>query len=228
MDIFYVYQHIRLDENNIFYVGKGKNFRHSETSNRNKYWHNIVNKSGFRYEIVFDKLDEELALLVEMELIDKYRKLNYKLVNMTDGGEGVSGYKHTDETKKLLGEMNKHRDITDETRKKLSLIWKGKKRKPFTEEHLKKISEAAKKQKRVCFSEETKQKISSSNKGKKRTQEQREKISEATKLAMNEEVKQKLSAAQKGKKRSEETKQKISKSVKLIMDKKKMNVLKNG
>ena len=184
MDKFYVYQHRRIDENTIFYVGKGSDYRHSETSNRNKHWHNVVNKGGFVSEIIFDNLNEELALLIEVELIDKYRRLNYKLTNMTDGGEGVSGYKHTKETKKLLGELNKKRIVTEETRKKISLIWKDKKRKPFTEEHKKKISEAAKKQKRSAFTEEAKQKISTANKGKKRTEEQRKKISEATQLAM--------------------------------------------
>lgn len=181
---YYVYQHKRLDENTIFYVGKGCKDRHSQTVNRNRYWHNVVNKSGFESEILFDNLDEELALLIEIELIDKYRKLNFKLVNLTDGGEGVSGYKHTQKTKNLLGELNKSRIVSDKTKEKLSLIWKDKKRKPFTEEHRKKISEAAKKQKRNSTSEETKQKISLANKGKKRTEEQKKKISEATKLAM--------------------------------------------
>jgi len=185
MDKFYVYQHRRLDENTIFYVGKGRDYRHNETSNRNKYWHNIVNRHGFSSEIVFHDLDEELALLVEIELIDKYRKLNLRLANLTDGGEGVSGYKHTEKTKLFLGELNKTRTVSDETKEKLSLIWKGKKRKPFTEEHRKKLSESAKKQKRSAFSEESKQKISASNKGKKRTDEQKKRISEATKLAMS-------------------------------------------
>jgi hypothetical protein len=185
MDIYYVYHHIRLDENSIFYVGKGKEYRHTETSNRNNYWHNVVNKAKFKSEIIFDKLDEELALLIEVELIDKYRKLGYKLVNLTDGGEGVSGYRHTDDTKKLLGELNKTRIVSDETKQKLSLVWKGKNRKPFSEEHRKKISDAAKKQKRNLTSEKTKQKISAANTGKKRTEEQKKKISEATKLAMS-------------------------------------------
>jgi hypothetical protein len=185
MDKFYVYQHRRLDENTIFYVGKGRDYRHNETSNRNNYWHNIVNKCGFSSEIIFDNLDEELALLVEVELIDKYRKMNMKLANLTDGGEGVSGYKHTEKTKSFLGELSKTRIISDETKEKLSLVWKGKKRKSFTEEHRKKLSESAKKQKRSAFSEEVKQKISVSNKGKKRTDEQKKRISEATKLAMS-------------------------------------------
>ena len=145
----------------------------------------MVNKAGFVSEILFDNLDEELSLLVEIELIDKYRKLGYKLVNLTDGGEGVSGYKHNEETKQLLGEKSKGRVVSEETKSKISLVWKDKKRNPFSEEHKKKISEAAKKQKRVPFSEETKQKISASKIGKKRTEEQKKKISEATKLAMS-------------------------------------------
>ncbi len=185
MTNYYVYQHIRLDENAVFYVGKGKEYRHIETTNRNNHWHNVVNKAGFKSEVIFNNLDEELALLVEIEMIDKYRKLGYKLVNLTDGGEGVSGYRHTEKTKKFLGELNKTRIVSEETKQKISLVWKGKNRKPFSEEHRKKLSEAAKKQKRSSISEETKRKISFANTGKKRTEEQKRKISEATKLAMN-------------------------------------------
>lgn len=64
----------------------------------------------------------------------------------------------------------------------------------------------------LYHSEETKRKIGSGNKGKIRTLEQKEKISEATKLAMTFEVKEKIS---KGKKLSnytisEETRKKLS------------------
>lgn len=185
MNNFYVYQHRRLDENTIFYVGKGCEYRHTTLTNRNKYWHNIVNKCGFSSEILYENLDEEFALLIEIELIDKYRRLGFKLTNLTDGGEGVSGYKHTEETRKKIGEKSKNRIATEETKKKLSNTLSGKKRKnPFSEEHRKKLSEAAKKQKRIPFSEETKHKISSSLKGKKRTLEQRERISIGTKIGM--------------------------------------------
>ena len=182
MDLYYVYQHIRLDENLVFYVGKGKNNRHSKKDNRNRYWHNVVNKAGFSSQILYSNLDEELSLLVEMELIDKYKKLGVKLLNITSGGEGVSGLKHTPDTKKKISENTKGKIITNDTRIKLSKALIGIKRKPFTDEHRAKLSEASKKQKHI-ITEETKIKISKSNLGKKRTLEQKLKISKATKLA---------------------------------------------
>ena len=188
-NVYYIYQHIRLDNNSVFYVGKGKKHRINESSNRNKYWHNIVNKVGYKSEIVYDKLNEELALDLEKELIAKYKSLNYKLCNLTDGGEGVSGYKHTTETKKLLGELNKTRSPdSDKTRIKKGLAWKGKKRKPFTEEHKEKLIQARKKQIMNKVTEETKRKISLSNKGKKRTEEQKKYISLRTKQALQNKV----------------------------------------
>jgi hypothetical protein len=181
---FYIYQHRKKSSKEIFYVGKGKNSRHLEESNRNNYWHNIVNKHGFFSEILFDKLDEELALLIEQELIDKYRKLNITLCNLTNGGEGISGYKHSDEVKKLISSQSKGRKHSEESKEKIGNYWRGKKRKPFSEEHCKKIAIQRQKQIMKPMSDEVKNIISLKNTGKKRTPEQRKRISEATKLAL--------------------------------------------
>jgi len=96
---YYVYQHQKADTGDIFYVGKGKGSRCSTSKGRNRYWHHVVDKHGFVPVIMADGLDEELAFLTEAEVIDKYRKLGYQLVNATDGGEGASGYKHSEEHK---------------------------------------------------------------------------------------------------------------------------------
>jgi hypothetical protein len=181
--VYYVYQHRKKDTNEIFYVGKGKNKRYLEESNRNNYWNNIVCKHGFFAEILFENLNEELSLLVEMELIDKYKKLNINLCNLTNGGEGVSGLSHSEKSKKLMSKKALGKKISEETKKKISEYWTGKKRKSFSEEHRKKISEKRKQQKMNVLSEETKKKISLANTGKKRTEEQKLKISESTKLA---------------------------------------------
>jgi hypothetical protein len=99
--MFYVYEHIRLDTNAVFYVGKGKGRRCFETRRRNQHWNRVVSKaSGFDVRIVVDKIDEELAFLVEQELIGKHKLQGLILTNITDGGEGASGYQHTDEARK--------------------------------------------------------------------------------------------------------------------------------
>ena len=87
---FYVYRHIRLDTNTVFYVGKGKDNRAYTKRRRNKYWTNIVNKVGYRVEIVQDKLSEKQAFDKEIKLIAKHKKKGECEANLTLGGEGVS------------------------------------------------------------------------------------------------------------------------------------------
>jgi hypothetical protein len=98
--MFYVYEHIRLDTNAVFYVGKGNGGRCFEVRRRNQYWKRVVSKAGgFYVRIVVDKIDEELAFLAEQELIAKLKLQGLTLTNITDGGEGTSGYRHTDEAR---------------------------------------------------------------------------------------------------------------------------------
>ena len=111
--IYYVYQHRRLDTNEVFYVGKGKNNRFEDKRNRNKHWHHIVEKYGYIYEILIDNIDEEFALFCEKEVISKYRYLNISLVNYTDGGEGVSGLIHSDNSRKKIYNIQRKLYLTD-------------------------------------------------------------------------------------------------------------------
>ena len=157
---YYVYQHHKADTGDIFYVGKGKGLRCMKIRGRNQYWHRVVNKHGFTHSIIADNLDEELAFLLEAEVIDKYRKLGYQLVNATDGGEGASGYKHSEDHKKqMLGNTYwklvknngfKGKTHSDEQKAKWKEIRKG----------------ATSPRKGVMLSDETRQKISMARKGK--------------------------------------------------------------
>lgn len=90
---FYLYEHVRLDSHAVFYVGKGSGQRARCTQGRNPHWRGVANKHGWKERIVFRTDDEELAFLAEQELISKHRRLGSPLTNMTDGGEGMSGYK---------------------------------------------------------------------------------------------------------------------------------------
>lgn len=92
---FYVYVHRRASDGVIFYVGKGCGDRLAKYDNRNRHWRNVVAKHGFSAEIVADNLSEPCALSHERALISAIGRGN--LVNMTDGGEGVSGYRFSDE-----------------------------------------------------------------------------------------------------------------------------------
>lgn len=53
----------------------------------------VAKAGGYESQIVVRTDDEELALLAEVEQIAKLRSLGVKLTNLTDGGEGMSGFK---------------------------------------------------------------------------------------------------------------------------------------
>jgi hypothetical protein len=102
MTEFYVYIHTRNDTNAVFYVGKGRGNRHVQRNDRNSWWQNIVNKHG-RTATILDTFEAEAdAFAMERYLIASYKALGLCLCNQTDGGDGQSGYLHTEETKIVI------------------------------------------------------------------------------------------------------------------------------
>lgn len=124
---YYVYQHRRLDTNEIFYVGLGKEdggkFLRSKAKRagkRTEFWKNITNKTPYKIEIVCTDLTKEEACSKERELIALYgrRDLNLgTLVNMTDGGETTPNL--SVETKLRISHSLKGRKLSEETKNKL-------------------------------------------------------------------------------------------------------------
>jgi len=133
----------------------------------------------------------------------------------------------------LLPKINLRKHHTEETKRKMSEMRKGKKLPPFSEEHKRKISNTRKKLglkptlgKHWKLSEKTKRKMSESAKGrpfpyswknKKHSEETKKKMSESAKgnqhwLGKKHSLKtrKKMSAWQIGKHHSEETKKKLS------------------
>lgn len=151
----YVYRHRRLDTNEIFYVGKGtksksKSFYSYKTefnrafikNNRSKWWQNITKKTEYVVEILFDNLSESEASELEIFLISEYKRIDCCggiLVNMTDGGDGLSGYKFTAEQKNKMSESQKGKIVTEETKNKISKSSKGK---TLTEKHKENLSKS--------------------------------------------------------------------------------------
>lgn len=125
----------------VFYVGKGTKrpnrktftsvyYRAHSTQGRNILWQRVVNKHDYRIEIHSEYENEQDAFNKEMELIEFYgrRDLNKGyLVNVTNGGEGESGRKMSDEQKQKLSESRKGKpsNISEEGRKRLSELSKG-------------------------------------------------------------------------------------------------------
>ena len=173
----YVYEHIRSDTNKVFYVGKGKGKRAYSKHHRNQYWKNIVNKVGeFTVKFLAKDLDEELALLIEVERIDQLKRLGYVLCNLTEGGEGTSGYRHTKEALKNIGKASKAfmtgRKMPKEAVEKIAASKRGK---TISNGHKQKISLSLLGNKRAAgnknrlgikHSDETKRKISETKRNK--------------------------------------------------------------
>lgn len=131
---YYVYLHIKLTDGAPFYIGKGCSYRYNSKRDRNKWWHNTVNKYGFDVIILESNLTNEEALKQEMYWIDRIGRRdlgNGPLVNLTNGGEGETGriphnkgitgvIKFSDEINKKKGkpQSQEHKD-------KISLLMKG-------------------------------------------------------------------------------------------------------
>jgi hypothetical protein len=94
-------------EGNLFYIGKGSEFRSTTKKNRNKNWHEVVRKAGgFKAAILAKWSSEQEALDHEKFLIETFRMMGHNIVNITSGGQGVSGLKHTEQTKSSLSEIS--------------------------------------------------------------------------------------------------------------------------
>ena len=130
----YIYKHIRLDTNEIFYIGIGSQDKYKRAFSlikRNKFWKNIVSKTEFKVEIIEDGLTWEQACEKEKELISLYgrRDLNTgTLVNMTNGGDGTFGVKHSEEwyEKQRKNNSKKGKSISNTHKKNISLNHKSK------------------------------------------------------------------------------------------------------
>ena len=171
----YCYLHMRPDKfglDSVFYVGKGTEKRiRSVHRKHNSHHTRIVNKVGKENVRVvsFPCISEDAAFELEKVLIKAFRDAGIQLCNCTDGGEGASGYVHTDATRAKMSAANLGVRPTDETKAKLSAAAMGNKRwlgVRHTEETKAKISAAAMGNKNclgVRCTEETKAKLSAAN-----------------------------------------------------------------
>lgn len=121
-----VYRHRRLDTNEVFYIGiAGNKYRPYTFKDRTLFWKRIVNKAGYKVEIIAEGLNWDQASELEILLISEYGRRDLgtgTLVNMTDGGEGTLG-----------------RIPSQSHREKISNILKGRK---LSEDHIEKLKES--------------------------------------------------------------------------------------
>lgn len=176
----YVYSHIRPDTGEVFYVGKGTGNRMYHNYDRNQYWRNVASKCGGEEKIkvclLASGLSEDEAYNFERVMICAIKSQTaHRLVNMHCGGKGGS-FNPSDEVREKQRNAKLGRKLSEEHRKKIGDIHRGRKR-----------------------SDETKRKISEALKGKTITKETREKI-RAIRLGTkaSDETKLKMSLARQG------------------------------
>lgn len=126
MSDFYVYAHRTLTPRrmgDVFYIGKGRAKRAWSKKGRSAYWKRTVEKYGYAVDILADGLSEQAAFDLEKSFIAVCGRKS--LCNMTDGGEGSSGYVPSDEARAKISAGNKGRSPSDTHRQKISAAKKG-------------------------------------------------------------------------------------------------------
>lgn len=160
MECYKVYMHITPNDKKYIGItsrelnerwGNGKGYK-TQVFGRaiNKYgWNNI------KHIIIDEDLNKEEAIKKEIELIEKYDTTNNEHgYNMTEGGEGSTGFLHTEKSKMKIRKarakqvMPKGRKLSEEAKRKIgdankgnTCYWKGK---TLSIETREKISESRK------------------------------------------------------------------------------------
>jgi hypothetical protein len=195
---YYTYAYLREDRTP-YYIGKGTGDRLYKKGSR------VFAPPKDKSRIIYLKqnLTEEQAFKHEIYMIAVLGRKDLGtgiLYNMTDGGDGTSGWVPSEETRKRMSDAHKGENHHNYG-------------KTLSEEHKRKIGKG---NKNKILTEETKKRMSDAQKGKTRSEEHRRNLSEANKNP-SEETRRKRSEAQKGEKNhnygktaSEESRKKMS------------------
>jgi hypothetical protein len=210
---YYTYAYLREDLTP-YYIGKGKGNRVYRRSKKD------IKPPKDKSRVIFLKqnLTEEEAFRHEKYMIAVFGRKDLGtgiLHNRTDGGEGATNTHRnplSDESKEKIRQKALGRKASEETKRKLSAIRKGKS--IHTEEYKKKQSEKMKGNTYGLgrkHSPESLKKMSESQIGKKISEETRRKLSESHKgKKLTEEHRKNISKVNKGKKLTEDHKRKIT------------------
>jgi hypothetical protein len=159
----YTYLHRKASSGEVFYIGKGSRMRAWDFSRRNPKWKSIHAKHGATVEICGQWNTEQEAMEHEAFLVLCMRDMGFNLANLADGGSGPTGYRFTDEQKARLAQAKAGYKHSEETKRKIGESQKGKIIKPWTDEQRMAASLRSKGRKCKPMSDETRRKISENN-----------------------------------------------------------------
>ena len=202
IETFTVYVHIT--PNNKLYIGitgrnpisrwgRGKCYYDRHKVRQTPFYNAIV-KYGWdniQHIILMENLSKEVACECEKYLIAKYHTTDRKYgYNITFGGDGTNGLRHSDITKDKLHKSLTGRKLTEEHKKHISEALKGKphpwqKGKPLSEETKARLSQV---HKGHTVNDSTREKIRKANTGKHHSEETRRKLSENSAMHNRPEV----------------------------------------
>lgn len=205
----YIGQH-KVNKIHDYYFANGISNSGKIYSRKKTYFSKAILKHGFENfkKDVIEYCNKDNVNEREIFWINKYDSKNSDIgYNLTNGGDGLSGYKMTEEHKAKIGLTNSM--CSKETREKLRLANIGKRHTPESIEKMRLIKTGIK-----C-TEEAKRKISESNKGRVVSEETKRKIGDANKISLlgkklSDEVKEKLRISSTGRIKSPETRLKLS------------------
>jgi hypothetical protein len=139
MNIYYVYAYLRnknsptANAGTPYYIGKGK---------QDRAWHHLPKErlqtpsDHSRIVMLETNLTEMGAFALERRMIRWYGRKDAGtgiLHNRTDGGDGISGFKHSESTKKKISLKRAGSTSSAKTKQKLSIARKGISQGPYSQ-----------------------------------------------------------------------------------------------
>lgn len=106
MKKFYVYEWFNIENNEVFYVGKGCNKRYKALNGRNQLFIDYIKNNKVDSRIVIDNLTEEEAFQKEIELTNKYKEIGQCQCSLAAPGKGGCHFVWTDKMRQYYSEHN--------------------------------------------------------------------------------------------------------------------------
>ena len=126
---FYTYAHFKADTGEIFYIGKGTGRRYlqgwTKSGHRSEWWKRVVDKHGYRAEILAEWPTEQEAFEHERFLISSLKDIGAPLTNLSDGGLGASGAKRSPEVCEKIGSRYRGKKLSESHCKNIGLSKSG-------------------------------------------------------------------------------------------------------